>query len=68
MRASLAKSRFQAGNITESLSDVESLSHLQEWRANQLYDFACVYSAASAKIAEREQELADRGMELLRRP
>jgi hypothetical protein len=39
---------------------------LATWNAGQWYDFACVYAVASGKVAGKQQEYADRAMELLR--
>jgi hypothetical protein len=42
------------------------LTKSSKWSAVRFYDFACVYAVASAKVAARKQEYADRAMELLR--
>ena len=42
------------------------MTKASNWTAGQWYDFACVYAVASAKIADKKQEYADRAMELLR--
>jgi hypothetical protein len=54
-----------AGQIEAAVGEVAELTKLSNWTAPQLYDFACVYSVASAKIADKKQEYADRAMELL---
>jgi hypothetical protein len=40
-------------------------SNSPKWTASQWYDFACIYSVASGKVADKKQEYADRAMELL---
>lgn len=71
-RAHRAFSRQLAGQFAEAVAEVAELtkpapdaSGSEKWTAGQWYDFACVYSVASAKLADKKQEYADRAMELL---
>ncbi len=64
-RASRANSLVQAGTVAEAVAEVAELIKNPSWNAGQWYDFACVYSLASAKIADKKNEYADRAMELL---
>jgi serine/threonine protein kinase/Tfp pilus assembly protein PilF len=72
-RAARAKSRLNAGQIAEAVAEVGELTHTPaadssgspKWSGGQWYDFACVYSVASGKIADKEQSYADRAVELL---
>ena len=65
LRASRATSRSQAGQAAEAVSEVAELTTSATWDANQWYDFACVYSLASGKVANKKKAYADRAMELL---
>jgi len=65
IRASRAISLVQFGTIGEAVSEVAELTKSSNWSSAQWYDFACVYSIASHKIADKRQEYADRAMELL---
>jgi eukaryotic-like serine/threonine-protein kinase len=65
LRASRATSRLQASMFAEAVADIAELTKLSAWNASQLYDFACIYAVVSTKIADKKQEYADRGMELL---
>jgi serine/threonine protein kinase/tetratricopeptide (TPR) repeat protein len=65
-RASRATSKLNAGMVSEAVAEVAELRKQPKWGATQLYDFACVYSVASAKIADKKAEYADSAMELLR--
>ena len=49
------------------LSELAELTKHPSWNADRWYNFACAYSLASAKIAEKQQEYADRAMELLQK-
>ena len=66
-RASRATSRVNAGQVAEAVAEVAELTKSSGWNAAQWYDFACVYSIASTKIADKKQEHADRAMELLQK-
>jgi hypothetical protein len=59
--------RVQAGKFPEAIAEVAELTKNSSWHAGQWYDFACVSSLASAKIAEKNKEYADRAMELLQK-
>jgi tetratricopeptide (TPR) repeat protein len=65
-RASQAKSRLVSGQTAGAMAEVEELTKSAKARALHGYNFACVYSLASAKIADKKEEYADRAMELLR--
>ena len=49
------------------MAEVAELTKKPSWTAGQWYNFACVYSFASAKIADKKNEYADRAMELLQK-
>ena len=66
-RASRATSRLQAGMVAEAVAEVAELTKTPFWPAGQWYNFACVYSVASGKIADKRTEYADRAMELLQK-
>ncbi len=65
LRASRAMSRVKAGQVAEAVAEIAELRKLPGWTAVQLYDFACMYSVAAGKIADKKAEYADAGMELL---
>jgi serine/threonine protein kinase/tetratricopeptide (TPR) repeat protein len=72
VRAARANSQVRAGQVAEAVAEVAALTTLgpdgtgrDRWNAVQWYDFACIYSLASGKSADRKQEYADRAMELL---
>jgi serine/threonine protein kinase/Tfp pilus assembly protein PilF len=73
LRAARANSQVRARQVAEAVAEVAALTAsrpnktgLAQWNAGQWYDFACIYSLASGKSADRKQEYADRAMELLR--
>ncbi len=66
-RARRANSLVQDGKVAEAVAEVVELTKNATWNAGQWYDFACVYSLASAKIADKRKEFADRAMELLQK-
>jgi eukaryotic-like serine/threonine-protein kinase len=66
-RAGRATSQLQAGMVAEAVAEVEELSKDANSKADQWYDFACVFSVASGKIADKKKEYADRAMELLQK-
>jgi serine/threonine protein kinase/tetratricopeptide (TPR) repeat protein len=67
-RVERATSKLNAGRFADAVAEVEELTTpAAKFTAGTLYDFACVYSVASGKIAEKKQAYADRAMELLRR-
>ena len=66
-RADRAMSLAQAGKFPEAVAEVAELTKNPSWNAAQWYDFACVYSLASIKIADKKNEYADRAMELLQK-
>ena len=49
------------------MAEVAELTKNPSWNADQWYNFACVYSLASTKIADKKNEYADRAMELLQK-
>jgi len=64
-RADRANSLGQGGMVAEAVAEVVELTTNPSWTAGQWYDFACIYSLASTKIAGKKKEYADRAMELL---
>ena len=64
-RADRANSLVQTGKVAEAVAEVAELTKNSSWNASQWYNFACVYSLASTKIADKKKEYADRAMELL---
>jgi hypothetical protein len=64
-RAGRAISLVRSGKVTESVAEVGELTKHPNWTAWQWYNFACVYSLASAKFDDKKKEYADRAMELL---
>ena len=64
-RAFRATALQNCGREAEAVAEVAELRKLSGWNAGQLYDFACAYSVASAKIADKKAEYADAAMELL---
>ncbi len=66
-RANRAKSRLNAGMVSEAMAEVAELTKTPTWNANQWYYFASMYSMASSKIADKRQEYSDRAMELLQK-
>ncbi len=65
MRASRAIPRVASGMVAEGVADAAELTKSGDWDSDQWYNFACVYSLASVKLADKKQEYADRAMELL---
>ena len=59
--------RFMQAWTAEAVAEVATLAKTPNWNDDQWYDFACVYSLASGKIADKKQEYADRAMELLQK-
>jgi hypothetical protein len=47
------------------VTEVAELTRSPTWNSGQWYNFACVYSAASGKIADKKPEYSDRAMALL---
>ena len=66
-RADRANSLVQTGSVPEAVAEVDELTKNPSWTAGQWYNFACVYSLASAKIADKKNEYAARAMELLQK-
>ena len=65
--ANRAYSLVKTGMVTEAVAQTENLTQIPSWNAGQWYNFACVYSLASGKMADRKEEYAERAMELLRK-
>ena len=59
--------RLQEGLVAEAVADANEVTKSENWTADQWYNFACVYSVASGKLAKKKLEHADRAMELLRK-
>src|SRR5262249_25126715 len=66
LRTSRPKSRLQSGQVVQAVAELAELTQSTNWNAVQWYVFACLYSVASGKTADKKQEYADRAMELLR--
>jgi eukaryotic-like serine/threonine-protein kinase len=66
-RAARATSRLNAGMVAEAVAEVAELTKSSNWNTGQWYDFVCVYSLASGKIAGKKAEYTDRAMELLQK-
>jgi tetratricopeptide (TPR) repeat protein len=66
MRAARAILRLQEGLVAEAVEDANEVTKSENWTAEQWYNLACVYSVASAKLADKKPGHADRAMELLR--
>jgi tetratricopeptide (TPR) repeat protein len=64
-RSHRANSLLHAGRVAEAVAEVDDLQTVAGWPPHFLYDFACVYSVASVKVAEGKPAYADRAMELL---
>jgi tetratricopeptide (TPR) repeat protein len=64
-RAGRATARLAAGRVADAVAEVAELTKLQGWGAVQLYNFACVYAAASTKLPDPMRALANRAVELL---
>ena len=50
-----------------AVAEVADLTKHPSWTATQWYNFACVYSLASTKIADNKNDYADRAMELFQK-
>ena len=66
-RAERSWAMVRAGRTAEALAEADELTRSDEWTANQLYDFACLYSLAIAKDEPNREKHATRAVELLRR-
>ncbi len=53
------------GQVAEAVAEVAELAKQPFWTAAVWYDFACVDSIVSVKIADKKQEYTDRAMALL---
>ncbi len=51
--------------VAEAVAEVADLTKDPNWPGPMCYSFACVYALASGKLMDKEQEYADRAMELL---
>jgi eukaryotic-like serine/threonine-protein kinase len=67
LRASRATSWIVGGKVAEAVAEVAELTKSSNWNEGQWYDFACAYSIASGKMADKKQAYADRAMELLQK-
>jgi tetratricopeptide (TPR) repeat protein/tRNA A-37 threonylcarbamoyl transferase component Bud32 len=65
-RAGRALAYIRAGKVDEAVAEVTLLTKAKGWSAVQCYNFACIYSLASAKDAARQQEYGQRAVALLR--
>ncbi len=60
-------SLVEIGKVAEAVAEVAELTKTPIWTAVHWYNFACVYSLASTKIADKKKEYADRAMEMLQK-
>ena len=65
-RVGRAYAAARGGKVAEAVAEVAELTKAGNWLPEQRYYFAGIYAIASAKIADKKQEYADRAMELLR--
>ncbi len=65
LRSLRALAKLRAGLVKAAVNEVEELRQLPGLDAGQLYNFACFYSLASGKVADKRQEFADTAMVLL---
>jgi tetratricopeptide (TPR) repeat protein len=65
LRASRARAKLLAGRVAEAVTEVSELRQLPGWNGGQLYNFACIYSVASSKIADKKAEYAAAAIQLL---
>jgi len=56
---------FPSRERTATAQSHPTKAHSRTAAGTQWYNFACIYSVASSKIADKKQEYADRAMELL---
>jgi tetratricopeptide (TPR) repeat protein len=66
LQASRALARVRAGKVDDAVAEVVELTKLKGWTAVQLYNFASIYSLASAKDKAKQDEYAQRAVALLR--
>jgi tetratricopeptide (TPR) repeat protein len=66
-RARRAFSRLKAGMVSEAVAEASELLESEEWTAQELHLFACIYSIASDLSGDRRVEYADRAMQTLQR-
>ena len=66
-RADLLYPLIRNEKVAQAVEELAKLTKYPSWTAGQWYDFACVYSLASAKTADKKREYADRAMELLQK-
>jgi tetratricopeptide (TPR) repeat protein len=62
-----AVSRVAADVGADAFAQAAELSQHPNWTADKWYNFARIYSIVSTKLPEKQQENADRAMELLRK-
>jgi tetratricopeptide (TPR) repeat protein len=74
LKAERVYSRLLAGQTADALAEAAELTPpaadekgLVPWRAEQWYNFACVYAVGAGKIEDKKQQYADRAMQLLQR-
>lgn len=73
VRAFRANALGQAGRLAEAVNEASQLSAVSgptestKWTEQQWFDFACVYTAASAIKEDTRKEYLDRAMQLLHR-
>ncbi len=65
LRAARASAKLKAGQVHEAVAEVAELRKLSNWDADQLYDFACIYSLALGKLADKQAEYANAAVALL---
>lgn len=66
-RASRATSKVNAWQVAEAITETDELRKLPGWDEDDWYGFACVYSLASGKIAEKKAHYATAAVEMLQK-
>jgi tetratricopeptide (TPR) repeat protein len=56
---------LDVGQVGEAVAEAGPLTQHTHWTGPQWYTFACVYAAASARTPAKQQEYADRAVQLL---
>ena len=67
LRAGRSKSRVHIGQVDEALADIANVLNHPGVPTPFLYDFGCIYSVASSKIADKKAEYSDQAMAHLRK-
>jgi tetratricopeptide (TPR) repeat protein len=67
LRAKLALSLADIGNLTRAVAELDDLRMLNTWTAQDWYHFSWVYALASAKLPDRKAEYGGVSVELVRK-